>query len=72
MRITFQHYRTLADALNAEGIADLWPTDLTIEPGHHAKLKTADGRVIIINRHTDGRYDNPTIFGAAFNWGAAA
>ena len=70
MKIETTYHRTLADALAAESIADLWPANLTIAPGQHAKVKTRDGRVIIINRHSDGKYYHPTIFGANFNWGA--
>ena len=70
MRIETLYHRTLADALAAEGIADLWPADLDIAPGQHAQVTCDDGRVVIVNRHQDGRYYHPTIFGADFNWGA--
>lgn len=52
------YFDTLNDALSAEGLIDIWPTNVSLEYGETVRV-TAGGRLISIYRNGNGRYERP-------------
>jgi len=56
-------FETLNEALESEGLVDLWPLGVTLSYGETYRFTADDGskfgRLISIFRETDGRYERP-------------
>jgi len=51
-------FETLNQALESEGLTDLWPLGTNVNYGENVRVHTED-RFISVYRETDGRYERP-------------
>lgn len=51
-------FLTLNDALESEGMVDLWPLGVNVNYGQTVSLASG-GRWIAVYRDSDGRYERP-------------
>jgi hypothetical protein len=52
-------FPTLNQALEAEGLIDLWPFGLNVSYGENVRFTTDCGRLVTIFRETNGMYERP-------------
>ena len=52
-------FETLNEALNSEGLINLWPLGINIPYGCSHRFVTDCGKLIAVYRETDGRYERP-------------
>lgn len=55
-------FETLNQALESEGLVDLWPLGSNVGYGENVRHHVVDGdveRLISVYRETDGRYERP-------------
>ena len=52
-------FPTLNEALEAEGLIDLWPFGLNVSYGENVRFTTECGRLVTIFRETNGMYERP-------------
>ena len=62
MKVRCNWFPTLREALDSEGLSDLWPWDSSIAYGQNVRhIVEYEGvsRLISVYRETDGRYERP-------------
>lgn len=52
-------FETLNQALESEGLIDLWEFGRNVSYGETVRFTTDCGRLISVFRETDGRYERP-------------
>jgi hypothetical protein len=52
-------FETLNQALESEGLVDLWPMGTNISYGENVRFTTDCGLLISVFRENDGRYERP-------------
>jgi hypothetical protein len=52
-------FPTLNQALESEGLTDLWPFGLNVSYGENVRFVTECNRLVTIFRETNGMYERP-------------